>query len=131
MSNEYKDYFIDSLTVLNPKMWEAEFLPDGWTNTFIPNMKQELASALGSYVDDFTILQIKEKYGAMRMYWRWTTREYSPNEIIILDKISEEIESIISKYVVISENTCVVCGKKATKMTTGWVMPVCDEHEYL
>lgn len=131
MSNEYKDWYNDILTALNAKMWEADFLPEGWTDTFIPEMKKELAIALGSYVDDFTVFQIKEKYGALRIYWSWADREYTDDEAKDLIGLYKEIETIIRKYERISEKTCVVCGKEATKMTTGWVMPVCNEHEYI
>lgn len=131
MSNEYKDWFYDIVTALNAKMWEADFLPEGWTDTFIPEMKKELARMLGNYVDDFVVFQIKEKYGTMRMYWSWADRDYDENEIEDLKGITSEIEAIVKKYETISENTCVVCGKPSTKMTTGWVIPVCDEHEYL
>lgn len=131
MSSEYKDWYNDILTALNAKMWEADFLPDGWTNTFVPELKKELANVLGSYVDDFTVFQIKDKYGTMRIYWSWTDRKYSSSEVVDLTEISEEVEAVIRKYENISEKTCVVCGKEATKMTNGWVMPVCDEHEYL
>jgi septum formation topological specificity factor MinE len=131
MSSEYKDWYNDVLTALNAKMWEADFLPDGWTNTFIPEMKKELANVLGSYVDDFVIFQIKEKYGYMRMYWSWADRDYTDNEAKDVGMLTTDIEAIIRKYENISEKTCVVCGKESTKMTAGWVMPVCDEHEYL
>lgn len=126
MSNEYKDWHNDIVTALNAKMWEADFLPEGWTDTFIPEMKKELANTLGDYVYDFTVFQIKEKYGAMRIYWSWADRKYNSNEVIDLTEISEEVEAIINKYSMISEKTCVICGKEATNTTTGWVMPMCD-----
>lgn len=131
MPNEYKDLFCDVMTALNAKMWEADFLPDGWTDTFIPKMKQELADVLGGAVDDFIVFQIKEKYGAMRMYWSWADRDYDDSESKHLINLATKIDAVIRKYEAISEKTCVVCGKPATKMTTGWVIPVCDEHEYL
>ena len=68
MSNEYKDWSNDVMDTLNTKMAEADLLPSGWVNTFIPNLKQELASALGSYVYDFEVLQIKDKYATMRVF---------------------------------------------------------------
>lgn len=126
MSNGYRDWINDIITTLDAKMWEAEFLPDGWTNTFIPEMKYQLAKKIGSYIDDFVVLQVKEKYGAMRMYWSWADRDYANGEVNDLNKISKEVEYIIHKYENISEKTCVVCGKEATKMTTGWVLPMCD-----
>ena len=131
MSNEYKDWFCDVITELNIRMRESDFLPEGWTNTFVPEMKKELANTLGGYVYDFDVLQIKEKYGTMRIYWSWADRDYTSREIVDLEEISEIITDIINKYENISEKTCAVCGKPATKFTTGWVWPVCDEHEYL
>ena len=131
MSNEYKDWYNDNLTALNAKMWEADFLPEGWTNTFIPEMKKELAKVLGSYVDDFVVFQIKDKYAVLRMYWSWSDRDYTDDETKDLNELTNEVESIIRKYENISAKTCVVCGKEAAKMTTGWIMPVCSEHEYL
>ena len=131
MSNEYKDWYNDNLTALNAKMYEADLLPNGWVDTFIPKMKEELAKALGDYVYDFVVFQIKEKYGVMRMYWSWSDRKYTGSELVDLAEISETVEAIINKYEDISENTCAICGKPATKMTTGWVWPVCDNHEYL
>ena len=131
MSNEYKDWFYDVMTALNAKMWEADFLPEGWTDTFVPEMKKELADILGSYVDDFTVFQIKEKYGVMRTYWSWADREYNNKEIEDLKELTNEVKAVVRKYESISEKTCAVCGKPATKMTTVWVWPVCDEHEYL
>ncbi len=131
MSNEYKDWYNDNLTALNAKMWEADFLPDGWTSTFIPELKKEIADVLGSYVDDFAVFQIKEKYGSFVMYWSWADRDYDDNEANDLRALTNEIETIISKYETISTKTCAVCGKESSKMTTGWVMPVCSEHEYI
>lgn len=131
MSNEYKDWKADIITALNAKMWEAEFLPDGWASTFIPEMKKELADILGSYVDDFVVFQIKEKYAHLEIYWSWADREYDDNEVNDLNELTKEIEELISKYRAISTKTCVVCGKEATKMTDCWIVPVCSEHEYI
>lgn len=131
MRREYLDWKNDIVVALNDKMWEADFLPEGWTDTFVPDMKKELADALGSYVDDFTVLQIKEKYGCFRCYWSWSDRDYTADEENDLKVLTKEIDTIISKYEDISEKTCAVCGKPAVKMTTGWVWPVCSEHEHL
>lgn len=126
MSNEYNDWFCDVMTELNTRMREADLLPEGWTDTFIPKMKKELADVLGSYVYDFDVLQIKDKYGMMRFYWSWADRDYTDDESKDVNILTTEIEAIIRKYEKISEKTCVVCGKEATKITNGWVMPMCD-----
>ena len=126
MSNEYKDWFYDVMTALNAKMWEIDFLPDGWTSTFIPNMKCELANVLGSYIDDLIVFQIKEKYGSLRMYWSWADRDYTDDEAKDLNALTDEVGDIIRKYETISTKTCVVCGNETTRMTTGWILPMCD-----
>ena len=41
---------------------------------------------------------------------------------------SKEVQDIISKYEKLSRNTCIVCGKPATKISGGWISPFCDEH---
>lgn len=38
-----------------------------------------------------------------------------------------KIYDIINKYENLSYKTCISCGKPSTKMTTGWIMPVCDD----
>ena len=129
MSNEYKDWRNDNLVALNDKMWEAEFLPDGWVDTFIPDLKKELADTLGSYVDDFEVLQIKDKYAELRLYWRWKDRDYTDDEIKDRTTLTTEVEEIIHKYMKISTETCAFCGNEATHLTYSWVMPICEECE--
>ena len=131
MSNEYKDWKNDIQVTINGITYELKLLPDGWVNSFVPNFRRELADTLGPYVEDFEILQIKEKYGIMRCHWCWKDRDYDDDEISDLNELSKEIDNIVNKYEKISAKTCVVCGNPATKMTTGWIMPVCDTHEHL
>ena len=58
------------------------------------------------------ITDIKEKYGTLRWYDNGNTGSGY---------------DIISKYARLSEDTCIKCGKPATHMTEGWIMPLCDE----
>ena len=58
-------------------------------------------------------MQIKEKYGSLRLYTNFG---------------NDEIYDVIDKYESISEKTCFECGKPATKMTEGYILPYCDEH---
>ena len=62
----------------------------------------------------YRIFQIKEKWG----YLHWYDSGY-PNNSKVYD--------IVRKYEQISAKTCVVCGKPATKMSTGWISPYCDD----
>lgn len=126
MSNEYKDWKNDIRVTMNGITYELKLLPDGWVKAFISDLRKELSDAVGSYVNDFEVFQIKEKYGVMRLYWGWKDRDYTSEEELDLKNITTEVDKIISKYEKISKNTCVVCGKPATKMTTGFIMPMCD-----
>ena len=77
-------------------------------------MCQEIKDALIEidYLDKYRITQIKEKYGMLRWY------DFGG---------SRKIYDIISKYEGISQVTCICCGKPATKITTGWISPYCDD----
>ena len=60
----------------------------------------------------FKFTQIKEKYGSLRAYTNFGT---------------DKIYDIIRKYELISEKTCINCGKPATKISQGWISPWCDD----
>jgi len=89
-------------------------MPEGWRRSFGLDICRDIKKALGDVisVQKYRILQIKEKYGSLR----W----YSTNE-------SDEIANIITKYEYLSEHTCIVCGKPATKVSQGWISPYCDD----
>lgn len=127
MSNEYKDYMNDLRAIFNYKMREVEFLYDGWRNSFVSAMMDEMFSALGSYVEDFEVYQIKEKYGTLTIYKGWKDREYTEDEFKDIDNINAELNLIIEKYKNISGHTCVQCGGKATYFSSHWVIPWCDD----
>lgn len=128
MSNEYKDYMDDLRVDFDEKMDELYDLPDGWVNSFVPKLKEELFDLLGSYADDFEVLCIKEKYGRMVIYWRWADREYSNSEVVDLNNLYDKVADVINYYTDLSFVTCVVCGKKAFHRSRGWVLPYCTEH---
>lgn len=94
---------------------EADDMPDGWWIAFGEQMCEEIREALieDGDLDSWRIVQLKEKFGSMRLY--------SSGE-----KKGSRVQDIIDKYERISERTCIVCGKPATRMTTGWISPFCD-----
>ena len=126
MSNEYKDYMNNLRSVFDEKMSEVNDLYDGWKKAFVPQMMDEMFSALGNYVEDFEVYQIKEKYGTLVIYKGWKDREYTEEEFKDLDDITSNLNSIIEKYRKISGCTCVKCGDKATFLSLGWVIPWCN-----
>jgi hypothetical protein len=64
-------------------------------------------------LDKFRFLQVKEKYGMMRLYHSGA---------------SEAVNDILDRYEFLSEQVCCECGKPAAAMTRGWICPYCDEH---
>ena len=93
---------------------ELDEMPIGWRKAFGEQMCQELKDALvkDNILDKYRILQIKEKYGALRWYSNFDT---------------EETAKVISKYENLSEHICVECGAQATQYTLSWISPYCDE----
>ena len=126
MSNEYKDYRSDLLVDLTVKMHEVVDLYEGWRKAFVPDMIYELCEALGSYVEDFEVYQIKEKFGSLTIYWGWKYRDYTDKENKDRKDIDVEVKNIIDKYRKISYHTCVKCGSRATFLSDFWVIPWCD-----
>lgn len=97
--------------------WDYEYtelddMPSGWRKAFGEQMCKEIKEALPQEkLDDYRIIQIKEKWGELRWYDNWST---------------EKLMKIENKYTHISRYTCIKCGKPATKITRGWISPYCD-----
>lgn len=89
-------------------------MPKGWKIAFGEQLCEELREALikDNYLNDYRISQVKEKYGSLHWYD---------------DGASEEVYDIINTYEKLSEHTCCVCGKPATKISKGWICPYCDD----
>jgi hypothetical protein len=105
-------------------------IPLGWVKGFGKEMCDELLETLGEYVDDFIIVQLKEKYAAMRMYWHWDDKDYSDEECDELNQLTNTIEDIIIKYEIISEHTCFLCGSQDARTILGaWIIPMCADCE--
>lgn len=84
-------------------------------------MCKEIQSVLEKYnlVDKFEVHQIKEKYGELRFYWGFTKEDVDRS-------IFDELHEINRKYENLSRRTCIVCGKPAKYITTGWISPYCE-----
>lgn len=90
-------------------------LADGWRKAFGAQICEDIDSIVKSWPEEqqknFRIVDIKEKWGHLCVYTNST---------------DEEVEKIISKYVLISKFTCIHCGRPARWVIRGWYMPVCD-----
>ena len=92
-------------------------LPDGWVKAFGKQMCDDLMETLGDYASEWKIAQVKEKFGAMRLYHNGCPKDIASN-----------VESIIGKYSYISQFVCVNCGSLDAQMyNDGWVSPWCDK----
>ena len=130
MSNEWKDYQRDLRSDFEYNFESALEIPDGWINSFIPQLKDEMFKALGAYADEIMFYQIKEKYGQLTVYWNFPDKDYYTDvDNKDIEEIIPIIQNIIEKYTETSKNTCIVCGKAATHMTTGYIVPLCDNCE--
>ena len=92
-------------------------IPVGWAKAFGEQMCDELLEILNKadYVDEYQIVQIKEKFGGLRWY-----------DNGVPDIVWDEYKDWLDKYEELSFKTCIFCGEPATQMTTGWILPVCD-----
>lgn len=91
---------------------DYDLIPAGWQRGFGEQMCEEIRDALIEVdeLETFYFTDIKEKYGHLRMYF-WG---------------SDKLADIAHKYEELSGKTCIVCGRPATHMTKGWIMPMCD-----
>jgi hypothetical protein len=91
----------------------------GWYS-LIENMCDEIYQV--SSQNNFTVVfdQIKEKFGALRVYYNVTECEK--------DEYLDMIDKIIFKYEKLSTITCDVCGKPGKLGNNGWHMTRCEEH---
>ena len=86
----------------------------GWEKIYMP---------LFEYIEEYNkgkdeehqirVLQVKEKYGELRFYTNFCTKELSD----MIDKAEEE-----------SLHTCEICGKPCESIEKhGWIYTMCDE----
>jgi len=88
-------------------------MPDGWWKKFGKKMAKELQTIVDEKeIEDFKILQVKEKYNSLRVY---------------ISPYDKDIDDVLRKYEDLSTKYCVMCGKKATKVSKGWYNSFCDE----
>lgn len=101
--------------------WKEKILnnmPKGWVDAFGDLLCEELSKAVDKLNDNgFDILEVKEKFGSLRIYCGGTT--------------STEINDIITKYEYISKYVCCQCGKPDVRMVdVGYSIPCCDSCYY-
>lgn len=122
---------------LLPSYTELDEMPVGWRKRFGEDICKEIRNSLIftciklehpktflqklkclykgiRLLQNYRIMQIKEKFGGLRWYTNGDTKETF---------------EIIQKYEDISKKTCIVCGNNATHISTGWICPYCSKHK--
>ena len=127
MSNEYKDWKADLRQIFEEKVRDLDFLYDGWVNSFVPQLKDELFELLGSYVEQFVVLQIKEKFGELVILWYFDLDGLEDKYVEDVDELYEKIDALRHKYAELSSKTCIVCGEPGVMRDDGWITPWCDK----
>jgi len=88
-------------------------MPVGWRKAFGLQICHEIQEVIDrDHITDYSISQVKEKFGGLRWY------DNGGNQAI---------HDIIRKYEKISEKTCMICGRPAEYVTTGWIGCYCDK----
>ena len=89
---------------------------DGWFNILwrLCEGLEPLAAALEKQTErPFEVLQVKEKFGALRFY---------------VNHANDDIRLRIETAQLESFRTCEICGQPGTLREGGWIKTLCDEH---
>jgi hypothetical protein len=129
---------------------------DGWYNIidnlcgFITHLRENVRYYLGLRKDiqdgkfnvelccpKVVFMQIKEKYGTLRVYWRFeeienydeiVSRLEDPNELNErLKKYTNIIDGVVDFCEYLSSKTCEVTGKPGKLYSKGWCVTLCKE----
>lgn len=94
---------------------ELDDMPSGWRIAFGEEMCEELNNEIKTWPqkdqDAFRITDIKEKFGMLRFYTNYASRN---------------MMEIIGKYVAKSKVICIGCGRPAVWISRGWISPWCN-----
>lgn len=88
-------------------------MPIGWNKAFGLQMAKEIKQWLKEHnITDYEITDVKEKWG--RLHW------YDNGPIQLY-------EDVILKYEKMSFELCIRCGKKASHVSKGYILPFCED----
>ena len=87
-----------------------DLIPYGWQKC-----AKEMIDKCIAIDPSYRIIDLKEKWGEMRVYSECNTTKW------------EEIDKIERHYQDISATLCCNCGHQATKLSKPWILPWCDD----
>ena len=109
--NRWTDRIPENFDYTHNEMYS---MPYGWARAFGFEMLCELERALREegILDQYRIMDIKEKYGTLRWYDNCA---------------SKRVFNIINKYCAMSIDVCIYCGAKSYYETPGWISYICKK----
>ena len=91
-------------------------IDEGWQIGFGEILLEDLRKALieTDYIDEFRFMQIKEKYGSLRIY---------------CNAVPRKVRDVLHKYEFISQCVCIECGSPHACVVNcyGWYLPLCKD----
>ena len=105
---------------LIPERFGFEFHEDGGWLGLLDDFFAVVDRVLPTDVP-FQLLQVKEKFGGLRIYYHI--------DGVVPDAVSNEIRDALVRADARSEHTCEVCGKRGSPHRLGtYILTVCEEH---
>ena len=97
----------------NDPCWS--YVPDGWREIVV-----KLDTELRAVDPDYTLAQVKEKFGGLRYYVDFSEQCTD----------TEKAYEILDKYEQMSVTICDMCGKQGKhRSKDGWLATRCEEHD--
>lgn len=94
---------------------EYDYIMSGWKKAFGKQLLEDLRTAClkTDFLDKLYFLEIKEKYGQLRLY---------------TNTAPKEVKEVIDKYEFISQYVCINCGNPHACIVDmdGWYLPLCE-----
>lgn len=118
--------YLYEIADLDPGESWKDCINPGWHARFLKAMDciNEILAEDALWPSTLAIDQLKEKFGAVRMYWHLHPTDGCANAVARA-RIESEIEAIIAELSSETEHICCECGQPATHLSTGWVLPYC------
>lgn len=105
--------------IINEEDCELDWMPIGWRIAFGDELCENINKLLekSNYVDNYRILEIKEKYGELRWY-----------DGGVPTSISNELNDLLDKYSEKSRHVCIECGNPAEiDYNKYFLLPLCEK----
>lgn len=104
------DHILDRF---NPRFYRGLDIGEGWKPLVI-----QLDKRLAEIDPDYTIAQIKEKFGGLRFY----------TDKVNAGERTEEFKNLIREAEKVSYTICETCGEPGEITQGPWVQTLCKEH---